>query len=234
MNNRGKFLVRNIISAMVAILVVAFLFFTIFNIAFNLIFVKTDVRGVSMQPTLNLNIEDKEADGDVVYINKYADAKVNDVVVADVSWNYYSIIKRLVGTPKDTVKIERKDDVYYLYNNDRLLYTKPSNYQSDSYVCGAINNYQVSSLPKVTWSPLTVKSYFNLYNKFEIKLKDDEYFLMGDNWTDSMLDCTKKEPIKKSDIAGRVDILVKYTETDKYNSLLKSVLNLITGKRIKL
>lgn len=223
MNNRGKFIIRNIISAFVAILVVTFIFFTIINIAFNIIYMKTDVRGFSMQPTLNENILSKEIDGDVVYINKFAKPELNDVVVADVKWNDDSIIKRLVGMPGDKIRLTIVDSSYMLYNNENLMYSRPIDFDTSGYM-----NFAIQYPNKYS------NSYFDVDGSLVIELQEDEYFLMGDHWTASMLDCIKAGPVHESNLIGRVDMLIKYTEENKIEKLTESILNILVGKRVKL
>lgn len=224
MRNRGKFIILNIISSIVAILIVVFTFLSIFNIAFNIIYTKRDVRGYSMQPTLNANISNKNIDGDIVYVNKFAEPEINDVVVAEVSWNSSSVIKRLVGKPGDTVKIAvLNEEEYALYCNDRLLYTRPADADTVSYCAKT-----------TTYIKYHDNAYFDEDNNFCVELQDNEYFLMGDHWTGSMLDCLSRGPAKKSEIIGRVDIQIKYTEKNKIKALASSLLDLIFGKKVEL
>lgn len=223
MYGRGKFIIRNIISAIVAILIVIFSFLAIFNIAFNIIYTKRDVIGFSMQPTLNTHMTDREKVGDIVYVNQFADVNVGDVVVAEVKWWDCSIIKRLVGKPGDTVKLAIENDKYALYCNDKLLYTRPADFETVSY-CSKTITY-VNTFPN---------SYFDENNNFYIELQENEYFLMGDHWTSSMLDCLSRGPVKKSEIIGRVEILIKENEKNKIHSLGKSLIHLIFGKKVSL
>ena len=182
-----------------------------------------------MQPTLNA-----EHDGDVVYLNKYCDVEVNDVVVAEVGWYHESVIKRLVGKPGDTVKITKSEEGYALYCNNKLLYTRPF-YDSQNIEIIKNNfdrkNYFEKTKQYVNAYP---NSYFDDNGNFYIELKDGEYFIMGDHWTDGMLDCLTYGPIKRSEIVGRVDMLIKYTDENKFESLGKSIINLIFGKRVEL
>ncbi|MBR1987511.1 MAG: signal peptidase I [Clostridia bacterium] len=213
----------NIISAITSILIVAVTFLLIFNICFNFIYTKRDVRGFSMQPTLNAEITDREKDGDVVYVNKFAEPEVNDIVVAEVKWNSSSVIKRLVGKPGDIVKIAADENGYSLYCNDRLLYTRPADVNTISYCSKTMGYIKYHD-----------NAYYDQDNNFCVELQDDEYFLMGDHWMGSMLDCLSKGPVKKSEIIGRVDIVVEYTEDNKILSLGKSFINLIFGKKVSL
>ena len=75
-------------------------FFALVNIVFNFVYIKTNVRGFSMCPTLNANVLTEDQDGDKVYINPYRDYTNGDIVVAEVSWwDRGYIIKRIIGMP---------------------------------------------------------------------------------------------------------------------------------------
>lgn len=223
MYSRGKFIIRNILSAIISILIVAISFFTIFNVTFFIVYKEYDVYGSSMQPTLNLGLDNKSIAGDNVYINRFADLNVNDVVIAKVDWHDTAVVKRIVGKPNDTVKIEIRDNCYAVLCNDKLLYTRPINFNTTSH-------FSKSS----TYIKRFGNAYYDENGNFYINLKDDEYLLLGDNWTFPMKDCLENGPVKKSNIEGRVDIVIKYQEKNKIKSFAKSLLNLMVGKKVSL
>jgi len=117
------------------------------------------VNGKSMEPTLK--------SGQMLFIKKYQlNLQNNDIIV--VKKNNSIIIKRLIGLPNDTIKI---DDYVYVNgnkNDDRLTTQK-----------GIVEN--------------------------EIRLKDDEYFVLGDNRGYS-IDSRSNEIgiIHKNEIIGKV------------------------------
>ena len=47
-----------------------------------------------------------------------------------------------------------------------------------------------------------------------IKLKDNQYFLISDNWTSESIDCMLEGPVNYTDIIGRVDIIVHVGENE--------------------
>lgn len=122
------------------------------------------VNGKSMQPTLK--------SGQMLLIKKYKlNLQNNDIIV--VKKNNNIIIKRLIGLPNDTIKIDN-----YVYvngnKNDDLLITQK----------GIIEN--------------------------EVCLKDDEYFVLGDN-REYSIDSRSKEigMIHKNEIIGKVVNVMK-------------------------
>lgn len=126
-------------------------------------FIVTPIRvdGESMYPTLKNN--------EILLLEKYKkDFKKDDIVV--VKTNGEKIIKRIIGTPGDTVA--------YL-NNVLFINGKATN-----------------------------DHFANLTEDFEaITLKDDEYFVLGDN-RERSLDSRYIGPVKKSSITGTTRIRI--------------------------
>lgn len=215
-NNSGRIL-RNFIGGILTVLITVLSFFTIINLTFSLLYIKTNVKGYSMLPTINSNVESANINGDTIYINKYVEPNVNDIVVAKPHWYENHIIKRLVGKPGDTIEIKDLNTEYGLFVNDELLYTK------DKYD----NNLNFN---------IGLNQYFELYNNFLesekfkknvitnddgkklIKLNNNEYFLMGDNWGHT-LDSLSRGPISKEEFVGKVDLLIDI----KDDSIVESI-----------
>ena len=214
MNKYKTRILRNILSSVMAILLMILSFITLVNFSFYFLYVETNVRGYSMYPTINMNAPDSESPGDKILINRQQMGDVNDIVVAKASWYKNYIIKRLVGKPGDKIEIKDIGENFALYVNDEILYTKEKDgentpfYKSGSYY------------------------YFDLYNQFltkeefkdfvesdgttsYIKLDDDEYFLMGDNWGHT-LDCLTNGPISSSEIVGKVDLIIDVNNNNPF------------------
>ena len=136
-------------------------------------------------------------DGDYVLIERYSEPEVGDVIIATPSWTKNAVIKRLIGKPGDTVKII-KTDRYELYCNDTLIYTKDlsNSKKYDEY-----------------------NSFPNANDDGSITLGEDEYLIMGDNWYVSADSLTSGSAIKRSQIAGRVGVLIDRNE-NKFWALL--------------
>lgn len=117
------------------------------------------VNGSSMYPTLQ--------EGNIIFIKKFnLDLKRNDIVV--IKKNNKIIIKRLVGLPNDSIKIDK-----YLYINGKI--------DEEWYI---ENNGDISE---------------------ELLLKDNEYFVLGDNIQNS-IDSRFNEIgiIYKNEIIGKI------------------------------
>lgn len=172
-----------------------------------------------MQPTLNLNMQDPNADGDIIYINQYAEVNRNDIVVAKVDWHTDLIIKRVVGVPGDKIQIKDETSHYGLYVNDNLVYTKEKNGKNDPFNKTGTNGYYGYYLKLLDGSTDEGKDISHLIKEDEngkyIQLGEDDYFLMGDNWghtTDSIF----KGPEKKSSFIGKVDLVVDATNDNPF------------------
>lgn len=159
-----------------------------------------------MQPTINKNMEDPIAKGDTIYVNKYCSFTNDDIVVAKVKWYEHYIIKRIVGTPNDKVQIKNEDSHFAVYVNDSLLYTKKKTGSAISFPrTGSLGYYAnyLDFLENPEFQQWVEEDNGEKY----IKLGENDYFLMGDNWgrtTDSI----EKGPVKKNEIIGKVDLIV--------------------------
>ena len=217
MSSRSKRIILNITSSILTILIMFVSFFALVNIIFNIVFIRTNVKGFSMLPTLNQNVSSEDIDGDIVYINRFSDFSDSDIVVADVDWwTSGYIIKRLVGSPNDIIQIKDEGDQYSLYVNEKILYTKEKN--SDT-------NYYYNSIYLTFFEKYPQNTTTNEAGEKCIKLNENEYLLMGDNWGHST-DCLTGGLAHKNDIIGRVDIIVPYGE-NQFRTLVSKMWNLI-------
>lgn len=199
-------------------------FFALINIVFNFVYIKTPVRGYSMQPTLNMSVSDPNIDGDVAYVNRYSSYDINDIVVASVDWwNKGTIIKRLIARPGDNFKIVESDNSYLLIVNGNLLYTreKSGNTLHDL----ELENYYNSYLAYVNARRSTSSIQLDCEGQEIVVMQENEYFLMGDNWLESE-DCLKHGPVASNEIIGKVEMVIPYGE-NKILSLMKQMLSIV-------
>ena len=190
---------------------------------FNIVYIKTYVKGSSMAPTFNLNVPDGEK-GDKIYINRFAKGKRDDIIVlklANEDDEY--IIKRLIALEGDVVNIVDDEDNkrYNLMVNDKIFYTKP--YQFDNF--GREVEYNTVE---------SFKSYIEEHKTDELRvvkdedehikgvsIKKGEVYLLGDNWNVSK-DSSLMGPYKYKNIIGRVDFIVEKGENE-FVEILKRI-----------
>lgn len=217
MKSRTKRVWMNILSATVVSLTMLFSFLAIIVLSLNIVYVKTYVRGYSMQPTLNKNITDPNIDGDLIYVNKYMPLENNDIIVANVSWYPEPIVKRLIGKPGDTIEIKQVNNEYHLLVNNAFVYAREKTTSSPHGI--AFERYtNILSNPDWANNVITRED-----NSKCIILNDDEYFVMGDNWAEST-DSLTHGPIHKSNIVGRVELIVEPKE-NRFMKLTQFILN---------
>ena len=216
MQQKSKNILFNILSAVTTLLCMLLVLFSICFFVFNLSYSKTRVRGYSMQPTINKNVQSANEDGDLVYLNTFRGLKTDTIVVADVSWwQKGSIIKRLVAMPGDVIRIEQTATEYNLLVNNNLVYSK-AKYDTFGNLNTDVRNYFEHKYQAFITNTTSFDGYFvdhssnlkEVDGNICIVLNEDEYFLIGDNWTDSMVDCMTFGPVNKSEIVGTVELIV--------------------------
>lgn len=222
MNTRIKRVLFNVLSSVMVVLICAMSFFALINIVFNTVYIKTEVEGFSMLPTLNTTVPTATEEGDVVYINKFRPYTNNDIVVAEYGTGY--IIKRLVGKPGDKVQIKDDGLTYGLYVNDSLLYSK---YKTEVSLDGKNHgtNYYFTDIYSKFFEKDQFKNYISKDGKY-IELEEDEYLLIGDNWG-ATTDSLTLGPFSKKEIVGKVDIVVPFKENETqylFKQILKALL----------
>ena len=219
MNSRTKCFLLNLLSGFIVVLICAASFFALVNIVFNSVYIKTEVEGFSMLPTLNTTVPTSTEEGDVIYINKFCSYTNNDIVVAKRGDSY--IIKRLVGMPGDKIQIKDEGLTYGLYVNDSLLYSKPKTDVSlDGKHTGTKKYYEEKYLAFLA-NPNYVQYVKEDLNGKYIQLGSDNYFLLGDNWG-ATSDSFEMGPFNKNRIVGKVDIVVPY-KVNEFPYILKQM-----------
>lgn len=220
MPSKAKTILSNILSAILTIICVLLFLFSICFLTYNLSCGKTRVRGFSMRPTINSNVADINADGDIVYINPNAELKHNNIVVANVAWwSPGSIIKRLVALPHDKLQIIETGTSYDLKVNGNIVYSKQKIDQDYNVDINAKRYYQnkylafINNTTQFDGQHIDHSANIGEYDGEPcIVLGDDEYFFVGDNWGDSMIDCMTHGPVNKKNIIGTVDLKIDVQE----------------------
>lgn len=220
MKFRTKTIIKNIIIAILTTLIMIVGLFSITGIIFNIVYTPAPVSSFSMYPTLNKDAPDFETEGDWAYLNKFASYKNNDIVIAEVSWHSKAIIKRLIASPGDILEIRDENTYYGLYVNEKLVYKKEKTDISTHGVFGGTNKDYQTYFNLLTNNPENVAK--DSKGRTCFKLKDNQYFLMGDNWEEST-DCLDHGPVKKNEILGRVDFVIPMKE-NRFWGMLKQII----------
>ena len=216
MQNKAKDIIANIITGIVTVVCVFLLLLSICFLIYNACYSKTRVRGYSMLPTINKNVDDINTDGDTVFINTYEPLKANTIVVANVNWwQNGSIIKRLVALPGDSVQVEETTTTYNINVNGKTVYSRDKYNEKGEINTNIKNYYQhkylsfINNTTHFNGQHIDHSANIAIYNGSPcIVLNENEYMLIGDNWTDSMIDCMTYGPVHKSNIVGTVDLIV--------------------------
>ena len=198
-----KKLGKVLLSILVVISIVILLAFT----AFNILFYKSPVVGVSMQPTFNIELEEGlstaeyEASNikDKAYVYRFGKGKVGDVVLVQRGEGSSArlIIKRIIATGGQTVNIQEYEGKYYFYiNGERLEEDYIKDYTKMVSCYTNFNAY---------------KQTLGLSQDQSITLAEDEIFVMGDNRGNSN-DSSVFGPVKTSSVKGVVSFIVRYDQ----------------------
>lgn len=164
-----------------------------------------------MYPTLNLNLN-QTGKRDVVYINRFANVKHDDIVVLDLrnNANFKSyVVKRLIASGGDVVNMAYDGNArqYNVIVNNEIVYSKP--YKDFGY--SAYDNFTQYINSHLDDASRILKDEYGLPQG--VILKANEVFVMGDNW-DVSKDSTLFGPFNKKYIVGRVDIVVKPNQNE--------------------
>ncbi len=190
----------NIVSAVFAFILLAFV---MAYAIFCFIFPSTKVVGVSMKPTLNSYTELLEGQPDEyyeasvyqdkIYVNRFDKGGLDDVVV--VKKEDKNVVKRIIATPGQTLKLVKESDGFYYYYRDGIKL-------EETYIKSrAEMNYAYYGKFKAT------------YGTDEITIQEGCLFVLGDNRGYSY-DCAgyHYSQIKTNNVVGKVCIQLEYNE----------------------
>ena len=208
MRHSAKRITLNIFGSILAVLISIMSIFLMLGIVVNIVYIKTTVRGYSMQPTLNAYVTDEDQDGDTVFVNRFREYEVGDIVVATNKIEAsLSVIKRLVGKEGDLIQIKEEAGYYHLLVNEELLYTrKKSSVGTHGY--SGTQDYYESYLRYIYNNRGTDLVALNATGEECIRVPEGKCFLMGDNWgetTDSLF----YGPVNEDSIIGRAEFVVE-------------------------
>ena len=235
MKLRTKKSLYNILEGIITSVILILSFFILIFLSLNIVYEHTHIKNYSMQPTLNSGVTSQAEDGDIVYVNRFAEFSAGDIVVAKVHWWDNPVIKRLVGCPGDKIQIKDEGEFYTLYNNGNALYSKAKTTVSLHGTPGRGSTYQynlyLNFLNNAITDNIDVSKNIGEYEGEPcIVLNDNEYFLMGDNWGMSD-DCLLFGPSYENEIIGKVDYVVPKGE-NSFIYLCEFIKTIFTNKKL--
>ena len=205
-------------------------------LVFQIILKPIIVVGKSMQPTINLSVDSDfdEEHCDVVYYNKDASYKNDDIViVSNEKQNYVEsekvefFIKRVIAKPGQTIKFALKNTetsgilTFYYYTvsvkdeNGNTVLLDNSYLSKDMFFTSTEITFSNSTWFKTIFSNIANVLLPNNERVYELTLGENEYFVMGDNRNNSE-DSRYFGPVAYEDISGEVKIHVPYGKSIFY------------------
>ena len=198
--------------------IIFFAIISTFVAGFFCVYTRTYVKGLSMSPTLN-QMYAQNGEQDVIYINRFAKAEVNDIVVLDLrshaSFGDYAV-KRLVAVEGDIVNIifNTTSMQYELIVNGKLAQARP--YSNDFM---GNNTFECFKQYVLEHQDDTTRVLKNNNEEIEgVIIKSGEIFVLGDNWNQSK-DSSLVGPISDKMLVGRVDFIIRPTENEFFTIL---------------
>ena len=208
---------RLILLKVITAVIIFFAILSTFVAGFNVVYIRTCVKGDSMLPTLNQQYQTSNK-RDIVYINRFNTGKAGDIVVLDLrkysNFGDYAI-KRIIAVAGDVVNINFDGDNYNLMVNNETIDSRPDKilgYNTYSSFMQYIQNHKHDKS----------RISFDEHDQPNgVIVKSGEVYVLGDNW-DVSKDSSLIGPISKKCIVGRVDIIVKPSENELW-AILKGI-----------
>ncbi len=194
---------------------IVLLFFLLIIVVFNVKYISAPVSGPSMQPTLNTV---NENNGDTIYVNRFADYGLGDIVVIQSSSDSDKyIIKRVIAMEGDTICIYNDGTNYVLERSDST--TSVAHIVKEDYIksvdgmATTFNNLYDSTTGLISsdkWSRCF--THDDDTDRYYFTVPTGTIFVLGDNRANSN-DSSKNGPYDLGHVVGKVEHVVKYGES---------------------
>ena len=197
-----KEILYEILIVIINFCIMAIVFFSLLICCFKIVYIENEVKGSSMRPTINSH---EGVNGDTVFINRFADFSTNDIVVSTANWfEGGTVIKRLVASPGDMMRIEEVGNEYVLLVNGESLYTRAkteANKRKYDQFIDCVENVNPDAYD------YTANIIIDSLGNKSLLMLENQYLLMGDNWATST-DGLSGGFVTREQIIGRVDLIV--------------------------
>lgn len=206
---------------------------TVLFIAFVVVPIKSSLADWNWVPTGSMN--PTILDGDLIYVNKVAyDLRIpltlhrlahwsepqrGDIVVCLSPEDGIRLVKRVVGTPGDTVEMRR--DVLFL-NGQPLAYDETDRHYAEEIPQkhAAGSQFAIEELDQTAHAVMTVPGVRAMRDFGPIVVPEGQYFVLGDN-RDLSKDSRYFGFVPRESILGRAQaVLMSFNITDKYQPRL--------------
>ena len=195
-------IVKRTLKGFVYVLLFIITFIVLSISLFNIVYIETTVYGLSMQPLYNVDATAENEAGDIVFVNRFIQGNIGDIVVANVPWKSngkdITIIKRYIAKGGDRVKFVKENEIVYLYINGEVM---QEDYVSESQHA-EYNN----------WRQFLINNdeshTFEIDEDGYLVIPKNHVYLLGDNREHST-DCSYFGPVSRDCIIGRVEYVVK-------------------------
>lgn len=204
---------KSVIDIIFSIAVIFFIAVCLCVIFFNVTHSYHIVDGISMQPTLNNNVQD------AVLSSKIKPCKRGDIIIVE-KWQRNEkgekvyLIKRLIATGGDKVCVRLIDNEY------RIVIIEKGKTEEKVLEEKYLSSYEHNKELYVSFYHTVEKNYGVKKDEF-FTIPENEIFYLGDNRDDSE-DCSDYGTKSKNLIVGKVDYII-YGNTQPLKQILKQM-----------